>query len=370
MLDFTSTRMRLDLKFPKEKLMKCPFCGMGHPMYINGTVRDYHTDRQVLHPFEGYSFCNCKNVWYGNWDNINQEKYHYTHKMDAEGIAERTGALRVNETISGLNSYNKKINTFLDIGCGLHYMDSLIHEQLGWDVTGIDMHEDLLPTNRKLITGDIGDKKTFEGIGKFDVVWASHVIEHLKDPIRFLYDIYDHIEDGGLVFIISPDPIYLDLLHPETYANFGIHQHYTIWNLYDYAEEVKKAGYIIERAMHHPNPLTIEWQILAIKPSDRNKQFMKIMDGKKSGVVPLESISPEDCGHMLDDVDDDHLEGAKVVKKLIEKGEKIRPIACTYYGKRLDGFKRYLAYKELGIKEVEVVIDVCGGCQDGESWVM
>ena len=94
------------------------------------------------------------------------------------------------------------------------------------------------------------------------------------------------------------------------------------------------------------------------------------MDGKKSGMVPLEYILPEDAKHRLDDVDKEHREGSKVVKKLIQEGKKIRPIACTYYGKRLDGFKRYLAYKELGVKEVEVVIEEKGGCQDGESWEM
>jgi len=368
MIDFTSTNMRLDLKFPENKLMKCPFCGMGHPMYVNGTVRDYHTDNQVLHPLEGYSFCNCKNVWYGDWKNIDQNKYHYNEKMQSSGITESNAPIRVHETIVNLSSHNKEINTFLDVGCGLHYMDSIIHKELGWDVTGVDMQEDLLPTNRKMIIGNIGDKKTFEGIGKFDVVWASHVIEHLKDPIRFLTDIKDNLEDGGILFIISPDPAYFDLLNPTTYPNFGIHQHYTIWNLYDYAEEVKAAGYIVEKGMHHPNPLTMEWHILAIKPSKRNKQFMEIMDGKTTGMVPLECISPEDVGHRLNNIDKEHLAGAEVVKKLIQEGKKILPIACTYYGKRLDGFKRYLAYRDLGIKEIEVIIETKGGCQDGESW--
>jgi len=370
MFDFTSLNMKLNLDFHTEKLMKCPFCGMGHPMYVNGTCRDYHTDVQLLHPYEGYSFCNCKNVWYTDWKNIDQEKYHYTEKVYSEGITEGNAVVRVNQSIKSLTSFNKKINTFLDVGCGLHYMDDLIHEQLGWEVTGIDMNKDLDATNRKLIIGDIGDKKTFEGIGKFDAIWAAHVIEHLKDPIKFLYDIYDYLEDGGILCIISPDPLFLNLDKPESYQNFGIHQHHTIWNLYDYARELTTAGYIVEKASHDPNPLTNEWHLLAIKPSRRNTQFANIMEGKKTGMVPLEYISPEDAGHKLDDIDKEHREGADAVKKLIEDGKKILPMACTYYGKRIDGFKRYIAYKELGVKEVEVVIGTKGGCQDGESWEM
>ena len=370
MIDFTSTKMKLDLNFPKDKLMLCPFCGMGHPMYINGTTRDYHSDELVLHPNEGYSFCNCKNIWYTDWKNINQEKYHYTERLNSLDIAEDNSSIRFRESIDTLSSFNKDIKKFLDIGCGLHFLDDLIHKKLGWEVTGIDMNGDLEKNNRKLIVGDIGDKNIFAGIGKFDVVLASHVIEHLKDPIKFLYDINDNIEDGGLLLIMSPDPSFLNLVHPSTYTNFGIHQHHTIWNVYDYAQEVKNAGYIVGKAMNLGNPLATEWQIFAHKPSNRNKLFIKCMGGKDKGIVPLDSISPEDSGHNLDDIDKEHREGAEAVKKLIGEGKKILPIACTEYGKRLDGFKRYIAYKELGIKEIEVVIEKRGGCQHGEPWVM
>jgi len=110
MIDFTSRRMKIDLSYPKDKLMSCPFCGMGHPMYINGTTYDYHTGEVKVHPNKGYSFCNCKNIWYTDWENNKQDK----HKR--EEISERIKkaqenniALRFKRVVRGLTNRLWKI---------------------------------------------------------------------------------------------------------------------------------------------------------------------------------------------------------------------------------------------------------------------
>ena len=55
----------------------------------------------------------------------------------------------------------------------------------------------------------------------------------------------------------------------------------------------------------------------------------------------------------------DHLEGIEYFKKLIKRGIPILPPLVKKTDKgyiKLDGFKRLMAYKELGIKEVEVFV--------------
>lgn len=57
---------------------------------------------------------------------------------------------------------------------------------------------------------------------------------------------------------------------------------------------------------------------------------------------------------------EDHLEGIKYIKSVLEKGAKILPVLVrdnedgTYL--RLDGFKRCLAQKELGYKNIEAFV--------------
>lgn len=103
---------------------------------------------------------------------------------------------------------------------------------------------------------------------------------------------------------------------------------------------------------------------------------------KEAKVMPvdIDDVQPYDAGHkpggmcldpVKDDATRDHEEGIEKVMALIEKGEKILPILVGPDGQRLDGYKRYMAFKRLGHKQIEVMIDPNGkmGGQDGQSWL-
>lgn len=85
-----------------------------------------------------------------------------------------------------------------------------------------------------------------------------------------------------------------------------------------------------------------------------------------TATIPIDFVQPYDCGHPPGEIDDYHREGIEICKELIKQGKKVRPIALRPNGIRLDGFKRYMAQKELGIKEIEVEIipDGAYGCQN------
>ena len=67
---------------------------------------------------------------------------------------------------------------------------------------------------------------------------------------------------------------------------------------------------------------------------------------------------------------EEHLEGIEYIKKQLKKGNKILPPLVFDCGdgkyKKLDGFKRLKSYKELGYKNVEVIVCDTRGEQLGK----
>jgi len=376
-IDFTSRTMKVTLDTPEEKLQKCPQCGMGHPVYVSGYARDYHTDQIVLHPNKGYSFCNCKNLWYTDWKNIDQDEYAKVERSKtANEKAKRNQEIIFKTKFQLFTGWKKDIKSFLNIGGGSTFLEAHIREDFGWETTGVDINKTLDTTGHNLILGDIEKQETLDKLGKYDVVWTSHVLEHLQFPLKTLKNIKEKLlTEGGLLYITLPDPWYFNPDVPSSFVHWWTHQHHQLWNMDDLVKELLDMGYIIKVIGHEPNPIAKEFYIVASNPTKNETKFREFVKGKYKGSnqeieVPIELIAPDDVSHNINDIDKDHREGADMVKKLIQEGKKILPIACNYYGRRTDGFKRYVAYKELGYKTLKIVISNVEGCQHKQPWVM
>lgn len=87
--------------------------------------------------------------------------------------------------------------------------------------------------------------------------------------------------------------------------------------------------------------------------------------------IDIDLIQPYDAGHRAMAIDEEHRDGIEHVKILINQGKIIRPILVSAEGQRLDGFKRYMAHLELGIKKIECVVDPFGtmGGQHNQSFL-
>lgn len=88
----------------------------------------------------------------------------------------------------------------LDIGCG---NDKIIPEAEGWD----------LPQ---------GDGQYLRGIadGSFDVVFSSHFIEHLRDPLEGLLNQWRVLRSGGyLIFLVPDEDLYEQGVWPSLFNN-------------------------------------------------------------------------------------------------------------------------------------------------------
>lgn len=88
----------------------------------------------------------------------------------------------------------------LDIGCG---DDKIISEATGWD----------LPE---------GDGQLLRGVAdeSYDVVFSSHFIEHLRDPLEGLLNQWRVLRDGGhLIFLVPDEDLYEQGVWPSIFNN-------------------------------------------------------------------------------------------------------------------------------------------------------
>jgi 2-polyprenyl-3-methyl-5-hydroxy-6-metoxy-1,4-benzoquinol methylase len=106
-------------------------------------------------------------------------------------------------------NYVKKLNlkSVLDVGSGGgHHANQF--KLNGFDVTCIDYGTSIYATeskidNLKIINVDFNKYKPTK---KYDLVWASHILEHQRNVGLFLEKIIDCCSDDGYVCITLPDP--------------------------------------------------------------------------------------------------------------------------------------------------------------------
>ena len=63
----------------------CPLCGASHRMMIRGLYVDPKTKEGKLYPDMGYSFCNCRDIFYTKWENIKEEDGGFNSLKDPIG---------------------------------------------------------------------------------------------------------------------------------------------------------------------------------------------------------------------------------------------------------------------------------------------
>ena len=125
------------------------------------------------------------------------------------------------EIISLALKHREKYETVLDIGSG-----SGVHSQIflnaGKKVTSVDYgsssayRKGSQEKNKETLIGDYL-KINFEN--QFDLIWASHVLEHQRNPGLFLEKINKDLKEGGFLCITVP---------PLKHQIVG--GHVTLWN--------------------------------------------------------------------------------------------------------------------------------------------
>jgi hypothetical protein len=147
---------------------------------------------------------------------------------------------------------------------------------------------------------------------------------------------------------LSPDSdYYSNRVTLELQKDNTVHFHYRDLRLHWSFDEFKSIANLFIKA----------WA--KIEASEREESIPRVKKAKTMN-LPIDMIQPYDEGHRPLVIDKKHREGIDFIKEEIKKGVKIRPILINPTGQRLDGFKRYMAFKELGYDSIDCIVDPFG----------
>jgi len=169
------------------------------PMYICQTCHLYVTGESSTETEAKIS-----NYYDGEfWDNARKEGLN-----DDYSDSYSRGRVRLwSSQFKYCKKYIKSNSKILEIGSG-HGEAIKQFDMLGFQVTGIEPDNKNVENIRKTLNHStiINDKaETFHLESEFDLIWISHVFEHLTKPIEFLQNIKKNLKKDGLVFIEVPN---------------------------------------------------------------------------------------------------------------------------------------------------------------------
>ena len=99
--------------------------------------------------------------------------------------------------------------TLLDYGCGDGYWSLVFSRFLLCEVTGVDYNPLRLERCRKIMPNikftEANLAEPNEQLGKYDIVFCSQVIEHIKDDVSFLKGIRNHLKEDGVLILGTPN---------------------------------------------------------------------------------------------------------------------------------------------------------------------
>lgn len=154
----------------------------------------------------------------------------------------------------------------LDVGCSSGYLARPLAER-GCTVVGIELDEDAAAAARdvcsEVLVGDVESLELPFEPASFDVVLCGDLVEHLRDPQRFLGRVRPLLRPGGRLVLTTPNvanwTIRLGLLAGRwRYTDRGIldRTHAHLFTRKTLRETLERAGYrVVELDFTVPVPL-------------------------------------------------------------------------------------------------------------------
>jgi SAM-dependent methyltransferase len=207
---------------------------------IRGICQDMEDGGLHITHDRGYSFCNCWNIFYTDWSNINQSVYDDMYYLkyqckDTETLAHQDTTFM----FKAFKNLRPDAKTFFEIGAVHDYiLDDA--KEAGYEPEGLDIIEH--PSKHPLTISNFED---FVPTKKYDIVWASHVFEHFKNPEAQLLKMKSMLNENGILFIGMPDTFFIDFDNKNPYAwDWVVTEHHVLWGMDSFIEFAESHGLI------------------------------------------------------------------------------------------------------------------------------
>jgi 2-polyprenyl-3-methyl-5-hydroxy-6-metoxy-1,4-benzoquinol methylase len=126
------------------------------------------------------------------------EEYYHEENLTVPPFVER----RLEEIVSTFDDY-RKLNTWLDVGCGAGALMRAAGTR-GWEVVGTEVSESSVTALRKQgLEVHLGELQALD-LPAFDVVSLVEVVEHVPAPRELVADAARLLRPGGALYITTP----------------------------------------------------------------------------------------------------------------------------------------------------------------------
>ena len=121
------------------------------------------------------------------------------------------GLARLDFVLEHLNFRDKSV---LDLGCGTGYAAQYVMSSGPKEIVGVDPSPASIRYAKEHYpahTFVCMDASELDLHRKFDIVMAFEVIEHVRDPVRFLSTAVKHLSDSGVLALSTPNRLLFSL---------------------------------------------------------------------------------------------------------------------------------------------------------------
>jgi CMP-N-acetylneuraminic acid synthetase/ubiquinone/menaquinone biosynthesis C-methylase UbiE len=180
---------------------------------------------------------------------------YWAEKVDPDGVTrntleEKEGKIEFcKEEIDYINSRpNKHGQKILDLGCGPGFISSAFSDE--YKKYGLEVSDSAIEEAKKYIDnihfGEL-DANTYED-NFFDIIFCSHVIEHVKDPIDFIKKTAKITKVHGELIISTPNfDCAMARRYGEKFRMYNDPTHITFFSDLTLREALEDYGFYVER---------------------------------------------------------------------------------------------------------------------------
>ena len=143
-------------------------------------------------------------------------------RIVAKNNKDRFNRLKDNRYIPAINMFSEYVNksvSILDIGTREGYFLDVLKENGFENIYAIDVFEEgIRQVKKRGYEAEVADAQCFNLNKKFDLIITMHSLEHCPEPAKVVNCIYDHLYDGGILYVEVPTQVKESV--PTPHAHF------------------------------------------------------------------------------------------------------------------------------------------------------